>query len=103
MAGYVASVAYAAATRAALRALEAGLMPDVATRAAVRYLQGQRLKTMDKNTTEEEEASLSAFVDWTRSQPVALSTSEANQQHYEVPTEFYQLVLGKHLKYSMWF
>ena len=32
--------------------------------------------------------------------PVAIETAAANEQHYEVPTEFYQRVLGPHLKYS---
>ena len=32
--------------------------------------------------------------------PVALHTADANKQHYEVPTEFFQRILGKHLKYS---
>jgi cyclopropane-fatty-acyl-phospholipid synthase len=31
---------------------------------------------------------------------VAMSTTESQQQHYCVPTTFYQLVLGPHLKYS---
>lgn len=31
---------------------------------------------------------------------VAVSTAEANRQHYEVPTEFFRLVLGPRLKYS---
>jgi len=31
--------------------------------------------------------------------PIAVNTEDANAQHYEVPTEFYQLVLGKRLKY----
>ena len=32
--------------------------------------------------------------------PIAEQTAAANEQHYEVPTEFYLLCLGKHLKYS---
>jgi cyclopropane fatty-acyl-phospholipid synthase-like methyltransferase len=32
--------------------------------------------------------------------PIAVNTESANSQHYEVPTEFHQLVLGKRLKYS---
>ena len=32
--------------------------------------------------------------------PVASHTAEANQQHYELPPEFFKLALGKHLKYS---
>lgn len=31
---------------------------------------------------------------------IALSTEEANIQHYEVPTEFYERILGPKLKYS---
>ncbi len=33
-------------------------------------------------------------------QKIALETKEANEQHYEVPTEFYKIVLGPRLKYS---
>lgn len=32
--------------------------------------------------------------------PIAVDTAAANAQHYEVPTEFYRHVLGRHLKYS---
>jgi len=32
--------------------------------------------------------------------PIALHPDDANIQHYEVPTEFFQLVLGNRLKYS---
>src|SRR5207302_8214709 len=31
---------------------------------------------------------------------IAIDTDAANAQHYEVPARFYQLCLGKHLKYS---
>ena len=32
--------------------------------------------------------------------PIAKNTNEANQQHYEVPIEFFTHVLSKHMKYS---
>jgi cyclopropane-fatty-acyl-phospholipid synthase len=32
--------------------------------------------------------------------PIALYAQDANLQHYEVPTEFFQMVLGKRMKYS---
>jgi cyclopropane-fatty-acyl-phospholipid synthase len=35
-----------------------------------------------------------------RAAPIALHVREANEQHYEVPSEFYRLCLGPHLKYS---
>lgn len=42
-----------------------------------------------------------ALIDELKATPtIAINTQEANEQHYEVPTEFYQYCLGKHLKYS---
>lgn len=39
-----------------------------------------------------------------RRAPIAIETAEANKQHYEVPTPFFKLVLGKRMKYSAcWF
>jgi cyclopropane-fatty-acyl-phospholipid synthase len=35
-----------------------------------------------------------------RDSPVALVPEKANEQHYEVPPEFFLMVLGKNLKYS---
>ncbi len=36
-----------------------------------------------------------AFVQELRQMPIAINTVEANEQHYEVPTPYYLLVLGK--------
>ncbi|XP_065051146.1 uncharacterized protein LOC135680867 [Rhopilema esculentum] len=35
-----------------------------------------------------------------RKSPVAINTEDANEQHYEVPTEFFLECLGKRMKYS---
>jgi cyclopropane-fatty-acyl-phospholipid synthase len=35
-----------------------------------------------------------------RESPLAIETDAANRQHYEVPTAFFELCLGKRLKYS---
>ena len=43
---------------------------------------------------------MSRWIEGMRSAPVALVPEKANEQHYEVPPEFYLLVLGPHLKYS---
>jgi cyclopropane-fatty-acyl-phospholipid synthase len=40
------------------------------------------------------------LLDELKSSPIAVNTTDANEQHYEVPTEFYRMVMGKHLKYS---
>ena len=41
-----------------------------------------------------------SFVADLKSRPIAEQTKAANEQHYEVDTQFYNLVLGKHRKYS---
>lgn len=51
-------------------------------------------------TVEEKQKHTTDFVKELKSMPIAINTGEANQQHYEVPDEFFQLVLGPHLKYS---
>ena len=43
---------------------------------------------------------LNAFIDQIETEPVAIDESDANEQHYEVPTDFFLTVLGKRLKYS---
>ena len=35
-----------------------------------------------------------------KTKAVAVETDLANEQHYEVPTEFFREVLGTHMKYS---
>jgi len=49
---------------------------------------------------EERQARLQAHIDGLRQSPIAIQTQAANEQHYEVPTPFYQFALGKRLKYS---
>ena len=41
-----------------------------------------------------------AFVDELKASPIAINTADANEQHYEVPAAFYDLVLGNFSKYS---
>jgi cyclopropane-fatty-acyl-phospholipid synthase len=41
-----------------------------------------------------------AFVERLRTAPIAEQVEKPNEQHYEVPAEFFRLVLGPRLKYS---
>lgn len=41
-----------------------------------------------------------AFIADLQSRPIAIEQAKANEQHYEVPTEFLQLCLGPRMKYS---
>ena len=80
--------------------LERGLLPDWVIRIGIRRLLKQRLHEEDRGSVERRQAHLIDFVRQLKASPVAIATDAANQQHYEVPSRFYQLALGKHLKYS---
>eukprot|EP00899_Mesostigma_viride_P000745 jgi/Mesvir1/10671/Mv13763-RA.1 len=82
------------------RLVETNMVPDAVVRRGVRLLLAGRLKELRKPTLAEEQKDLMDFVKYLKTQPIATHTPEANEQHYEVPTEFYKLVLGKNLKYS---
>ncbi|CAI7844912.1 unnamed protein product [Closterium sp. NIES-54] len=91
---------YDLAVQAGLRTMEANVIPDRALRPACRYLMSQRIAMSRKETVEEQLQDLVEFAESLKSMPIALSTAAANEQHYEVPTELFQLCLGKRLKYS---
>ncbi|MEE3040737.1 MAG: cyclopropane-fatty-acyl-phospholipid synthase family protein [Candidatus Latescibacterota bacterium] len=80
-----------------LDAVERGWVPDVAVRAGIRELVRRRRRSLPAGS---HEATNAAFAERLRASPVAIATTEANQQHYEVPAGFFELVLGSHLKYS---
>src|ERR1700722_10347602 len=46
------------------------------------------------------QARLMKLIDHMYASPIAIHTQEANEQHYELPTKFFEYCLGKHLKYS---
>ena len=77
--------------------LERDLLPDWLIRAGIRRLLAQRLRDEDKGDVEAQQQHLMQFVEELRQSPVAIATREANEQHYELPCEFFELVLGRHL------
>jgi cyclopropane-fatty-acyl-phospholipid synthase len=83
-----------------LSLVEKGLLPDAVIRRGIRRLLAQRLLEEDRGGPEEDQAHLMRLVEQLRASAVAIETAAANEQHYEVPAAFYQLVLGPHLKYS---
>ncbi|HET7203186.1 MAG TPA: cyclopropane-fatty-acyl-phospholipid synthase family protein [Steroidobacteraceae bacterium] len=84
----------------ALALLERDLLPDALIRIGIRRLLAGRLRDERKANAEAQQAHLMQLVGRLRESPVAVATREANEQHYEVPTAFFEQVLGRHLKYS---
>lgn len=87
-------------TSLAMNLLERDLVPDFLIRRRIRSLLAARLREEDQGDPERQQQRLTDFVRRLTRSPVAIETAAANEQHYEVPTEFYQRVLGRHLKYS---
>jgi len=73
---------------------ERGLLPDGLTRIGIRKLLQQRLAEESAAQPRED------FFRSLRDGPVAPVPEKANEQHYEVPAEFFLGALGRHLKYS---
>jgi cyclopropane-fatty-acyl-phospholipid synthase len=83
--------------------LEKNKIPDFLIRIGIRRLLKQRLKDEKKENPEAQKEHLLKLVEELKNSPIAIETQLANEQHYEVPTQFYQYCLGKHLKYSSGF
>lgn len=80
--------------------VERDLVPDWMLRMGIRRLLVARLREQDAGTTEQQRAHLLRYVAELKASPIAVHTPAANAQHYEVPADFFALVLGRHRKYS---
>jgi len=83
--------------------LEKDLVPNFLIRAGIRKLLRQRLADENKGGAAAQKEHLLKLIQELKNSPIAINTQDANEQHYEVPTTFYQYCLGKHLKYSSGF
>jgi len=80
--------------------LARNLLPDALIRMGIRNLLGKKLRDETRGNAVSQGEALSAFVEELKRSPIAIKTAAANEQHYEVPTEFFKLVLGPRMKYS---
>ena len=85
---------------AALKLLELGLLPDPLIRAGIRARLKAKLETESEGGVEGERQRRKLFLRQVLDSPIAIHTEDANQQHYELPSEFFLHVLGPNLKYS---
>ena len=78
-------------TRFLLTLAESGFIPDVLIKIAARYISNKRLNEQSVVNKYKIISELSRGA-------VAEKTYDANEQHYEVPPEFFKQVLGVNLK-----
>lgn len=79
---------------------ESGLVPDTVIRSGMRRLMERKLAEIKAGDVESAARTLDRFTNMMRSSPIALVPELANEQHYEVPAEFFSQVLGARRKYS---
>ena len=78
-----------------IKLAEMGYLPDALIRFGIRKRLQRKLKAL--------QAAPRSSQDWVASlaeNSLATDTKAANEQHYEIPTQYFQTVLGSHLKYS---
>jgi cyclopropane-fatty-acyl-phospholipid synthase len=80
--------------------LKKNLIPDPLLRLVIRRLLKNRLKHERCSTAQEQQEKLTQLIEELKRSPIAVNTQDANRQHYEVPTRFFEIVLGPWLKYS---
>jgi cyclopropane-fatty-acyl-phospholipid synthase len=86
--------------RAAIQLVERGFVPTPLIRIGIRRLLAGRLREQRDAYGADREAGLRRWTEQMRADAIAPVPEKANEQHYEVPPELFQIALGPRLKYS---
>ena len=84
----------------AMSMVEAGRVPDWLVRLGIRGLIRRRLAELRRPDTGGPDGVRRSLVAELKRSPIAFVPEVANEQHYEVPTAFFEKVLGPRMKYS---
>jgi cyclopropane-fatty-acyl-phospholipid synthase len=79
---------------------EKNLIPDPLLRYGIRRRLRQRLDAERAQVGPDPTRAVERFAQALTELPIAVNVADANEQHYELPARFYELVLGPRLKYS---
>jgi cyclopropane-fatty-acyl-phospholipid synthase len=82
----------------AIELAERRMLPDRLLRVGIRNL--LRRRRADESARAVDPTASAAWLAQMAVSPIALATETANQQHYAVPSSFFEAVLGPQLKYS---
>ncbi len=83
-----------------LKLLYANLIPDPVLRRVLTWTTRHKIRQLERQPQEIQEKTRRDLLDKFDQSPIAIVPRLPNVQHYEVPPGFFELVLGKRLKYS---
>tara|TARA_B100000029_G_scaffold504129_1_gene582429 strand:+ start:1003 stop:2037 length:1035 start_codon:yes stop_codon:yes gene_type:complete len=83
-----------------IKLAENGFLPDFLVRYGIYLTCKSRLEKESGYSIEDLEAKKQDWIAQMQNSDIALVPDKANEQHYEVPAEFFDIVLGPQLKYS---
>ena len=79
---------------------ERGWLPDFLIRIGIQHLMKERLYELELHNCENGLKLRNRFIEAMQASPIAIATEKANDQHYELPPQFFEHILGPHVKYS---
>ena len=80
--------------------IDKGILPDKALRFFVRSGLKKYTNRINRLSEEEIRSIQKDFVDTLLQYPITINIKDANEQHYEVPSKFFETILSAHMKYS---
>ncbi len=83
-----------------LEMAEKGLMPDFLIRKEIRKRLNNILREIPLENSENFKIRKKKFISDLEQSPAALKQSRPNDQHYEIPEDFFRIFLGPYMKYS---
>ncbi len=85
--------------KSGIQLAEKGYLPDFILKKAINRILMNRLKEVADANSFKQNSKLDFFEELKNS-AIAISTNDANEQHYEVPASFFKYVMSDNLKYS---
>lgn len=86
-----------------IKLAENGTLPDFLIKRGIKNLCNDRLKWAKSLGPDRLHEHNQKWIEELKQSPIALVPEKANEQHYELPPSFFDIVLGSNLKYSSGF